>query len=92
MATTTDRPAWLERAVATSKVDPADEPSVGWGWHGEPRKSFQVVGWFFVLSLLTLLVGNHPGRVEDVYVVGFAALGAVLLVFYFFQSKKVRRR
>jgi hypothetical protein len=81
----------LEKAIASSKVDPEDEPSVGWGWHGEAHKTFQIVGWFFTLFLLLYLIGNHTGRVEDFFVLGTAALLALGLISYHFQIRKSRR-
>lgn len=92
MATTHQRPASLEKAIAASKVDPADEPSVGWGWHAEPRKSFQVIGWLFTLFLPLYLIGNHSGRVEDAFIIGFTLLFAAMLIGYGVQSRKARRR
>jgi len=57
-----------------------------WGWHGEAGKAGRIAGWLMVVVLLTLLVGNHEGRVEDLYLVGAALLLAVTLLW------DVRRR
>ena len=40
-----------------------------WGWHGEAGKAGRIAGWLLAVVLLTLLVGNHEGRVEDIYLV-----------------------
>jgi hypothetical protein len=64
-----------------SNVSPADEPSAEWGWHGSFPNLVQVMGWAIVAVLLLMLIGNHTGRVEDVYLVGLAAITAGLLVF-----------
>ncbi|MDG3010986.1 DUF2631 domain-containing protein [Rhodococcus sp. D2-41] len=70
----------LEDAVKASKVDPVDEPSVGWGWHGHATKTFKFFGWFFAAFLLLMIIGNQHGHVEDLYLIGFAILLVVILV------------
>lgn len=70
----------LEAAVAASRVDRIDEPSVGWGWHGEATRFYRFLGWFFTAFLLLMLIGNHEGKIEDLYLVGFAALLVFILV------------
>lgn len=68
------------REVVIDGISSLDEPSVGWGWHQHSRKVGQIVGWAFVAFLLCLLVGNHRGRVEDVWIVLVAASLATGLV------------
>ena len=51
-----------------------------WGWHGQTGKWGRIGGWIAVLVTLTYLVGNHEGRVEDLWVVGIAALMVLILV------------
>ena len=62
------------REVVIDGISSLDEPSVGWGWHQHSRKVGQIVGWAFVAFLLCLMVGNHRGHVEDIWV-GIVALG-----------------
>jgi hypothetical protein len=71
--------ASTERAVATS-VDPAEVPSAAWGWSGESRKTFRISAWVVVVALLGMTIGNHQGRVEDIFLVGLAGLMALMLV------------
>lgn len=52
---------------ARPAVDPADEPSAEWGWHGNFPNLVQVMGWVIVGGLLVMLIGNHKGQVEDIY-------------------------
>jgi hypothetical protein len=40
-----------------------------WGWHGEAGKGGRIAGWILAVLMLTMLVGNHEGRVEDIYLV-----------------------
>lgn len=63
-----------------TKVDPAEVPSAAWGWSGESRKTFQVAAVVVIIILLGMLKGNHDGRVEDLYLIGFAAALAALVI------------
>ncbi|MET8774885.1 DUF2631 domain-containing protein [Nocardia sp. NPDC050713] len=79
MAATDIEPANNERAVVTH-VDTAEVPSAEWGWSGESRRTFRIAGWIVAFILLAMIIGNHKGLVEDIYLVGFAALIVVILV------------
>ncbi|MGK8523392.1 DUF2631 domain-containing protein [Nocardia asteroides] len=78
MAATELEHADTERVV--TRVDPAEVPSAAWGWSGESRRTFRIAGWIVALILLAMLIGNHSGRVEDLFLVGFAALIAGILI------------
>ena len=62
---------------ALQKVDPAEEPSAEWGWHGSFPVAGPVAGVLTIIALLGMLVGNHEGRIEDLYLIGIAALLAL---------------
>ncbi|MCU1687552.1 MAG: hypothetical protein JWQ81_8291 [Amycolatopsis sp.] len=62
------------------EVDPHDEPSVKWGWHGSFPKATRIAGWFSVVALLLMLKGNHENDTENVWLVGLAILLAFALV------------
>ncbi|MEU4707117.1 DUF2631 domain-containing protein [Nocardia salmonicida] len=79
MAATDLDKASTERAVATS-VDPAEVPSAAWGWSGESRRTFRIAAWVVIVALLGMTIGNHQGHVEDIFLVGLAALMALILV------------
>ncbi|MEU4344238.1 DUF2631 domain-containing protein [Nocardia sp. NPDC023852] len=79
MAATELEHADTERGIVTH-VDTAEVPSAAWGWSGESRRTFRVAGWIVALILLAMLVGNHKGRIEDVFLVGFAVLIAGILI------------
>ncbi len=55
----------LEKTSSQDKpgeaIDPAEEPSVGWGWHGGFPKGIQFAGWFCTFAMGMMLVGNHQG-------------------------------
>jgi len=61
----------LEKRPANT-VDAADEPSVDWGWHGTFPRATRVAGWVSAGILLLMLIGNHQGRIEDVWLVAVA--------------------
>jgi hypothetical protein len=62
------------------EVDPRDEPSAKWGWHGTFPKAARVGGWVIAVVLLLMLKGNHENNTENVWLVGLAALVVLLLV------------
>ncbi len=70
-----------EEAVVRAGAQPVEhERPEEWGWHGETGKWGRIGAWFTVLVLLSYLVGNHEGRVEDIWLVAIAgAIVAILL-------------
>jgi Protein of unknown function (DUF2631) len=70
-----------EEAVVRAGEHPIEhERPEQWGWHGETGRAGRIGAWFTVLVLLSYLVGNHEGRVEDIWIVGIAGtLVAILL-------------
>jgi Protein of unknown function (DUF2631) len=68
--------------------DPHDEPSVEWGWHGTLPKGTRLAGWFVVLVLFGMLIGNQVGHVEDFYLV----IAGVVVAFLLLLSTRKRRR
>lgn len=67
--------------------DPHAEPSVEWGWHGSFPRTTRIGGWAIVATLLLMMIGNHEGRVEDLWLVGLAVTIAIVLV-----SDQIQRR
>jgi hypothetical protein len=62
------------------EVDPRDEPSAAWGWHGSFPKGTRIAGWVSAAILLVMIKGNHENNTENVWLVGLAALLVLLLV------------
>lgn len=62
----------------TNGVDVEDVPSAAWGWSKENHKLIHIGGILSALFLLAMLKGNHTGRVEDLFLIGFAV--AILAV------------
>lgn len=74
------------RAPAT--VDPEDEPSVAWGWHGGFPRGTVIAGWFSAILLLLMTIGNHEGHIEDIYLV---CIGVGIIIALLYQHYKRRR-
>ena len=62
------------------KREPADAPSARFGWHGEGLKTFKIAGWVSIVALLVMMIGNHEGHIEDLFLLGFALLLAFILI------------
>lgn len=57
-------------------VDVEDVPSAafGRGLSGQNPRVFHILGLAIAAFLLVLLKGNHVGKVEDIFCVGFAVI------------------
>lgn len=62
------------------KREPADAPSARFGWHGEGLKTFKIAAVVSIVALLVMMIGNHEGHVEDLFLLGFALLLAFILI------------
>lgn len=54
-------------------VDVEDVPSAEWGWSKESHRLIHIGGLLVAAFLLFMMHGNHVGRVEDLFLIGFAA-------------------
>jgi hypothetical protein len=61
-------------------VDTAEVPSAAWGWSKINIRTWHGVGLFAVVFLLAMLRGNHVGHIEDIFLIGFAAVALFALV------------
>lgn len=61
-------------------VDPYQEPSVEWGWHGGFPRASRIAGWFTAAALFFMLIGNHENNVENWWLIGLGTGLVVLLV------------
>lgn len=79
----------LERQT-TSKVDEADVPSRDWGWSGNAPNAARIAGVLFAVLLLLMNIGNHQGKTEDIFLIGFAVaiLGVILINWISTRRKK----
>ncbi|MGH3620974.1 MAG: DUF2631 domain-containing protein, partial [Sciscionella sp.] len=51
-------------------VDPHEEPSVEWGWHGGFPRGRKVLLVLAAVLCFLMVFGNHEGKVEDFYLIG----------------------
>jgi hypothetical protein len=79
VAATELEPASTERGIVTH-VDTAEVPSAAWGWSGESPRTFRAAGWVVALILVLMVIGNHKGHVEDIFLIGFALAIVGILV------------
>lgn len=68
----------------------AEVPSAAWGWSGEAPRAFRVAGWIVALMLLVQLIGNHVGKVEDLWLVGLALVLIGVLVIDMVKRRRKR--
>ena len=61
-------------------VDVEDVPSAEWGWSKENHTLIHIGGLLSAGFLLVMMRGNHVGAVEDLFLIGFAALIIVAVV------------
>jgi len=54
-------------------VDPHEEPSAEWGWHGRFPRGREIAGWFTVIGIILMaFVGNGVAPTEQIWLVGIA--------------------
>ncbi|GGP47971.1 DUF2631 domain-containing protein [Saccharothrix coeruleofusca] len=84
-----DKRSALDRRSA---VDVHDEPSADWGWHGTFPKGIKIAGWLSTLAVFALLIGNHHGRTEDIWVIGTGVAMAAGLIWLQVRDRTPWRR
>ena len=75
-----DQPGREEAVVRTDAHAVEHERPEEWGWHGEMGKWGRRLTIIPILFLIAMLFGNHEGNMENLWLIGFAALMVVLLV------------
>jgi hypothetical protein len=81
----------LEKRPANA-VDPHDEPSAEWGWHGGFPRGVRIAGWFFAIVMFLMLIGNHTGRTEDLWLIGIGLTMVGALVWDRIRARTSWRR
>lgn len=76
----------VEKRTRT-EVDPRDEPSAEWGWHGGFPKATRIAGWFTAFALFIMIIGNHENNTENAWLVG---LGITVIVGLLWDIKRRR--
>ncbi len=73
-------------------VDPRDEPSAEWGWHGSFPNAVQFMGWSIAIVLLAMQIGPHQSRTEDYWLIGTALTIIAALVWDLRRRRTAWRR
>ncbi|MEU5840366.1 DUF2631 domain-containing protein [Rhodococcus sp. NPDC047139] len=68
----------------------AEVPSAEWGWSGETPKLFRVMALVSAAFLLLMLIGNHEGNVESLYLIGTASLLVLIVVIDAVRRRRLR--
>jgi hypothetical protein len=70
-----------EEAVVRAGEHPIQhERPEEWGWHGEMGKWGRRLTIIPIAVILAYLVGNHEGRMEDIWLLGIALVMIIILV------------
>ena len=69
------------RAAPQAGVDPRDEPSAEWGWHGSFPNGARIAGAVVAIILLVLLIGPYQTHLQDFWMIPIG-LGLIGLVVY----------
>jgi hypothetical protein len=73
-------------------VNPDEEPSAAWGWHGTPQRAGKIAGWFTAFALFAMLIGNNEGHVGDFFLVAPGTILVVMLIASHLKARKAKRR
>ena len=82
-----NQPGREEAVVRVGEHPVTHERPEEWGWHGETGKLGRVGAWITVLVILSFLIGNHEGRMEDLWLIG-VALGLILILVWDSRRRK----
>jgi len=75
-----NQPGREEGVVRTGEQPVEHERPEEWGWHGEMGKWGRRLAIIPIVFLVAMVFGNHQGKLEDIWLIGFAALLVLLLV------------
>jgi len=73
-------------------VDPHEEPSHEWGWHGTLPGAVRWGGILSAIFVFLMLIGNHHGNTENIYLVATGVVIIALLVWDAARRKTSWRR
>jgi len=75
-----NQPGREEGVVRAGEHPVQHERPEEWGWHGEMGKWGRRLAIIPILFLIAMVFGNHQGKLEDIWLIGLAALLVLLLV------------
>ena len=74
-------------------VDPHEEPSAEWGWHGRFPRGREIGGWITAISMFIMaFVGNQVAMTEFLWLIGTGVALVVLLIGYRVRQRTAWRR
>lgn len=72
-------------------ISTEDVPSAGWGWSGLSKRAVVTAGIISALFLVFMLVGNHEGNVENIWLIALAVAIAVGTAWFAIDPKAKQR-
>jgi hypothetical protein len=70
-----------EEALVRADEHPIEHESPeDWGWHAEMGKFGRIGAVIATLVLLTFLIGNHQGHVEDLWILALALIMILIMI------------
>ena len=75
-----NQPGRQEGVVRVGEHPIEHERPEEWGWNGEMGKWGRRLVIIPIAFMLAYLVGNHEGRMEDLWLIGFALLMVILVI------------
>jgi len=68
------------RTARKGGVDPHDEPSAEWGWHGSFPNALRIAGVVSAIFLLVMAIGPYQSRLQDFWTIpiGLGILGLIV--------------
>jgi hypothetical protein len=75
-----NQPGREEAVVRVGEHPVEHERPEDWGWHGETGRLGRIGAVFATVVILLFLIGNHQGRVEDLWLGGIALVMIIILV------------
>lgn len=77
----------------TSAVDPHEEPSAAWGWHGRFPRGREIGGWISAIAIFIMaFVGNHVAVTEQLWLIGIGIALVAVLIGYRVRQRTAWRR
>ena len=73
-------------------VDPHDEPSAEWGWHGSFPRGKVAGAVVSIIFLLLFAIGPYQSRTQDLWLIGIALLLAGLIALHVVNRRNSWRR
>jgi hypothetical protein len=75
-----NQPGREEAVVRTGEHPVEHERPEDWGWHAETGKKGRIGAVIATLILLSFIIGNHQGKVEDLYIIGIALVMVLIII------------